>query len=1226
MEIILNSDNCNICVKTNECQYNTRLEFIDNCLPFLNLPNSKINIINWLNNNYIYYEQNNKTYKFTNDFKLNLYTELLPKFSDYKLSNFEEDLKNNVIFEVDNGEYSPIYYLFINKNNCVFNLFITTYLTIFPEKKTCLSLIFNKEDKNKFVALSSKFDIFNIGLTCNKFFNLYLFFEDDYNQEYIKEELEDLFKDYNFIYLYTLINNYKFIINSISKEEKENFILSKVKENNINLIRKGKKNTNDIKKTKEILNIENNTYINKTNDEILLELASSIVEYRIVIKELEKLIPNFSMIFFMSILSYRLKEKLLRNTWAFDSAFIFSFIKDNTKKNFDYKTYNKKRVKINKIESVNMDKLYILQKPPIYEYGIVRINNIEYGNCMENILLQFLKILFYNPQKENYDNNYINLIIKENVKEKILDIFKNINNEKLTDFDHDWINFILELPNINNFINGNYQFIKQNYELDANLYNLITFFKYLTIINFENMNEETYLNNLIKRINNKYNIIIKNLNNNQTIIYINCYNNYTLNLINQTHAYFENSIIDKKTGTLHNILESITIYFNNFNEYLRQKEYITLSNLDSYICFDYLSNPNLFYQNYISTLPIDNIYNSYLMLFFDNVYTHLPKDTIFLLLNENITPYLMYNNNSKMLLLTMLKKIKVNEFWKKFINIKVNNKIIFEGWDNEIWEVAIDRINENFFIEKIINEKIYLYWSDTIWKKVIMNGLNEEFIKKIIEDEIYKFWSLPVLSGAMMYINNEDFWLIYENTKLYTTLGIEQWITAFIYIKYNKFWENIVNNKNYKWSEEIWIEAMKKLKNDYFWKQITDNQEYNNWSNNLWLEAIKYMNENRVYFWKQIINKELYVSWNEEYWLQAFTYLKYYFFWQPITNNEIYSLWTDNIWFNAFKFLHNDYFWEVITNKELYLNWNNEYWILSINITNKYFWENIKYEKFIPQFGKLFLSEFIFNLLIYATKKYYFWINILNINNYFDINNSVWNIVIFKVEEIIFWKEVLKNKLYQNWSNENWIKIFSINENRSKVILDDQNVLLSWNNEIWIDFFKYYKFYNKNISEFSVNWSDKEWYLAFLNIKNEKFWIDILTLKIYNSWNNETWYNYFNLSYNFLTITNEFIKNRIKSNNNFKKIELNHINVKIIFLPISINNINYTELNNYDLVNIIFKNFWLYVFENKKYQFYDLDLNSFLQKFNLNEFYNQNELKKKYLKYKLKYLKLKKKF
>jgi hypothetical protein len=102
-----------------------------------------------------------------------------------------------------------------------------------------------------------------------------------------------------------------------------------------------------------------------------------------------------------------------------------------------------------------MNNIYIVEKPIIYEYSRVTYKSVNYGNCMENTILQFLKIIFWNSEDKTYNLDIINKITNDKSKE-LINIFTKIDNEKQTKFDIDWIDFIMTLPEKNKFLFGKY--------------------------------------------------------------------------------------------------------------------------------------------------------------------------------------------------------------------------------------------------------------------------------------------------------------------------------------------------------------------------------------------------------------------------------------------------------------------------------------------------------------------------------------------------------------------------------------------------------------------------------------------------------------------------------------------------------------------------------------------------------------------------------------------------
>jgi hypothetical protein len=68
------SDTCTNCIQTNECDIDTRQQFINDCVPIYDMVNSGVNILNFSKTNYIYFNVDNLlTYYIDNNFYLQEY-------------------------------------------------------------------------------------------------------------------------------------------------------------------------------------------------------------------------------------------------------------------------------------------------------------------------------------------------------------------------------------------------------------------------------------------------------------------------------------------------------------------------------------------------------------------------------------------------------------------------------------------------------------------------------------------------------------------------------------------------------------------------------------------------------------------------------------------------------------------------------------------------------------------------------------------------------------------------------------------------------------------------------------------------------------------------------------------------------------------------------------------------------------------------------------------------
>jgi hypothetical protein len=153
---------------------------------------------------------------------------------------------------------------------------------------------------------------------------------------------------------------------------------------------------------------------------------------------MNEIIPDFGILFLTTLLSYRFKEKLINNTWSFDDNFYYNQIFLN------YNNYYHNLIS-SYISNSTLAKIYISDKLVLYEYSTVYINENSFPNCMENVIFQFLKILFWNGDK--YDEKVIEKLVINNEQNNILEFFKNINDEKKSEYINKWTDYIyLKLP------------------------------------------------------------------------------------------------------------------------------------------------------------------------------------------------------------------------------------------------------------------------------------------------------------------------------------------------------------------------------------------------------------------------------------------------------------------------------------------------------------------------------------------------------------------------------------------------------------------------------------------------------------------------------------------------------------------------------------------------------------------------------------------------------------
>ena len=163
------------------------------------------------------------------------------------------------------------------------------------------------------------------------------------------------------------------------------------------------------------------------------------------------------------------------------------------------------------------------------------------------------------------------------------------------------------------------------------LYNLVLFLKYIIkkeITRPTELEYENFLNAIIQKINSTYNIKLKTKTEKENIV-INAYRKFKLIISHGIHDEFEGSKrLIEGTNELHsNILKFITKTYDSLECYIRQYDYLTLSDINGYICLDFLdgisNNPNIpdvLYINFINQMYESIIVETYKLIFSDNVF------------------------------------------------------------------------------------------------------------------------------------------------------------------------------------------------------------------------------------------------------------------------------------------------------------------------------------------------------------------------------------------------------------------------------------------------------------------------------------------------------------------------------------------------------------------------------------------------------------------------------
>ena len=712
--------------------------------------------------------------------------------------------------------------------------------------KQIIKDIISIDNKNNFIKLSYKFNIFNISLLCEKYFDIVkLLFSD----HIILEDIINIFKDFSLVNIFYLVNYYKTNLNikNINQDFMSNkvcnddFINNPAYIDNSAYIDNPAYIDNSVIYNKIIHNEKQMKNITDINiDDIYRILHIQLIYIQEILNNIEHYIPNYKKIFLMAIISYRNNNILINNTWGFlNKKYIIDYIKNN----ISYIINNKDRQN-------KLDYYYNKNDLILYEDTNITYNNQPYGNCMENMILQFLKVLFWNKINKTYDKTIIKNLIRPELYLHIIDFFNNINNEKKITFINKWLIFITELPfdcinNKYNFIVNydNYDFLKPDYnaEINPTINNLIIALKYLINEPKIMIEPNRFLSNIINKIDDNYTIKIFEkinikYNKQSTIIELNFnLQIYTFELIDREHAFFSIS-------SSNNIISNFALKYEKkitlFN-YLKYSD-ITLSNVNAYIIYLYFMKYKDIYYNYI--LKINKTEKSLIIHQFIDKVKDIYNNTFFYNIIINCQKVLEKSDITYILDMIIIKITETIDT-EKLINIGelANNTIIMELLsESNIYDILIIINNKQLntlFISNIISNNLYLSFSIDMWLKILniptKNKYDTQyyFLTKLLNTFITQKWGLYEWLCLLQLYNNK---IIKE--------------------EYQYMLDNILNTLEKEWTENDWNNVFLDIRKssrilDIIINVLVSTSAYTQWQNNdTWNHFIAVLNTNMTYF------------------------------------------------------------------------------------------------------------------------------------------------------------------------------------------------------------------------------------------------------------------------------------------------------------------------------------------------------------------------------------------
>jgi hypothetical protein len=1116
-------------VQENCCTHNIEREkYIKQCIPLYNMINSNKNFFfedDENKNTYtIFHSTSNNTSCKLNQINANI------ECIDKKKINPDDTFDNKIDTYIDkyiviSNIQIPLYYMYIN-NDDIFNIFLSS------ENKIAEDIFRFTDGDRKFVGMSLTFNIFNFALFSYIFFDVLEIFFDYFNLKHTgNKELKNFKK------------NTGIKLDNIFKKRREYV------ENMHDLsVYKKKIITKNIKLNDNVDCEQEYIIIRGNYDSIIQALTEKIYNLAdfLYIYSKEICCEEYKYMFLMSILSYRLKNKLITGGWGFSIK--------KTIEQLDTKIIPDKIVE-------NVDIFIKSDFPPIYEYSMTTYKGKTYGNCMENTILQFFKVLFWDKNKKIYDLSNIANIIKEQYVTKFKWFFDNINNEKDNLFIDEWTDFITF-----DKIKPGYDFVRNDIEINSSFNNL--FIACHELFNEKNINVDTLenKNEFIKKNIDKINLYVKDIEVNSEIgtdivKLVTEKKIFQISLRHGTHAFFNDAVRNTNNEGKYIILNNISVGDDIYNTIEKEKKIEFDKDILQYILVRIM-----FYQNKENNNQIKLFY------YINKNYNDLISHTILSIYSDLRSEYYCDNYSKILISKNFLKKIGLLSSTiiikcknKNFYDIFLNDDSYFYYWDNNNWENAFRKLKDNkdFWIEiakkdnqffeswKNKNDNGNTIWADAHHELKDNKDFWIEIAKK--DNQFFESWKNKNNNKNTIWDNafydlrkNKDFWI--EIAK-----------------KDNQFfesWKNKKNNGNTTWSnalyslkdnKDFWIEIAKK-DNQFFesWKNKNDN------GNTIWSDAHYELKDNKD-FWIEIAKKDnqFFESWKEEkndgniIWAGAIYSLKdNKDFWIEIAkkDNQFFESWktkNDNgntIWAGAFNNL-----------KE-----NKDFWIEIAKKDNQFF-ESWKTKN---DNGNTTWGDALYSL----DENEDFWIEIAKKDNQFfeswknkdNLGDTIWTDAFYSLDENKdFWIEIAKkdNQFFESWKDEDYKKLFSLikrykvkNEFITDIILN-KNLYEKWNDDLLINACRNLdnkKILNALKNNLFVSWNINRWENFIMkmvltykeNIDDDKFW-EIITKKDvipFQKWNSDVWnlaldkiyYNEFWKHINVSSLDiNEDIKNKI---------------------------------------------------------------------------------------------------
>ena len=741
-------------ILNNECVHDDTLictkkrsDVISQCIPLYNTSLFEGNILDQSQQHYIHFNNNeSKTYVLTDSLLLKEITNFtLPQNNEsFEKSHLMKYFKNSLTI----GNI-PCIYLFIDPID-VFNVIISK---INPISKISNDIF--RISNNNFIGFSMSFNIFNVALSTHTYFKILEIFNICFNKLNSGEKLQNNFfiEKIKTIYpnkeamckLYDLISYKKEIVTMTNKEECRKKFLDKtfacansdnIQKETIIISYEKHKYTDYIENMDDISYDVTKKYNDKYNN-IINKLIQNIVNISLELHDYstDMDLPDYKYMFLISILMYRLENKYVAGGWPYSVQKTLDQLNEHVNVGF------LSEINDNHMGYFTNDATF----PIIYDFSTINYNNSTYGNCMENVIFQMLKVLCWETNK--YNIIQLRKLIKPEYYDKLLVFFANIKNEKSKIFMHDWVKFIMfEGKNIK------YNLLQTDVELNPDLQNLFMAFNEIFVLKKSYTYDQVtiFFDDLISAINMNILMIDIISQPDEDKLILHSKNDKVLNIklthpINALpHASFKEAIVDDNVNIdIMNNISNKTTKQEIYNDLIKNKYYC--ASFNQWILLRIIFGNNVLTMNNKKKQYITHITKN-----FTNqkqyVLNRITSDAN-ILLREQICLELAETELFYDIWHYAAKNIKSTKFWEfvatqdKFLDQWLMK---YDDNDDMVWHVAVLNIKSNSFWETIATKDKYLkFWNvqnvdkNMVWHYAVINILSKKFWEIIATKQLF---------------------------------------------------------------------------------------------------------------------------------------------------------------------------------------------------------------------------------------------------------------------------------------------------------------------------------------------------------------------------------------------------------------------------------------------------------------------------------------------------------